>query len=131
MRALAAAALASLLMLPATRPSRADEPAVATFAGGCFWCMESAFEEVDGVVDVVSGYTGGTVPNPTYEEVSSATTGHAEAVEVRYDPARVTYAKLLDVFWHNVDPLTEGRQFCDIGDEYRAEIFYHGEDQKK
>jgi peptide-methionine (S)-S-oxide reductase len=103
--------------------------AEATFAGGCFWCMEPPFEKLAGVVSVTSGYTGGTKVDPTYEEVSSGVTGHAEAVRVVYDPAVVTYEKLLEVFWHNVDPLTPNRQFCDAGTQYRSAIFFHGEAQ--
>ncbi len=103
--------------------------AVATFAGGCFWCVEAAFEPVPGVVDVTSGYTGGTKKNPTYEEVSSGDTGHAESVEVRYDPKKVSYEKLLDIFWHNVDPVTPNAQFCDHGTQYRSAIFFHDEAQ--
>jgi methionine-S-sulfoxide reductase len=103
----------------------------ATFAGGCFWCMEPPFEKLDGVNAVISGYTGGHTENPTYEEVSSGRTGHAEAVEVQYDPSRITYAKLLDVFWHNIDPTTRDRQFVDIGSQYRTAIFYHNEEQRR
>jgi peptide-methionine (S)-S-oxide reductase len=103
----------------------------ATFAGGCFWCMEPPFDEVAGVVSTTSGYTGGRMKNPTYEEVSAGATGHTEAVEVVYDPSKVTYAKLLDVFWKNIDPLTPNRQFCDIGNQYRAAIYYHNEEQKR
>jgi methionine-S-sulfoxide reductase len=103
----------------------------ATFAGGCFWCMEPPFEKLDGVNAVISGYTGGHTENPTYEEVSSGRTGHAEAVEVQYDPSRITYAKLLDVFWHNIDPTTKDRQFVDIGSQYRTAIFYHNEEQRR
>ncbi len=103
--------------------------AVATFAGGCFWCMEPAFDKIDGVFDTTSGYTGGTKKNPTYEEVSSGGTGHAESLQVRYDPKKVTYAKLLDVFWHNVDPVTPNAQFCDHGTQYRSAIFFHDEEQ--
>lgn len=105
--------------------------AKATFAGGCFWCMEEAFEQVEGVVSATSGYTGGQKKNPTYEEVSSGTTGHAEAIEVLYDPAKISYAKLLEVFWRNVDPITPNQQFCDIGSQYRSAIFYHDETQKR
>jgi peptide-methionine (S)-S-oxide reductase len=105
--------------------------AKATFAGGCFWCMEPPFDKLDGVISTTSGYTGGTKKNPTYEEVSSGTTGHAEAVEITYDPAKITYAKLLDVFWHNIDPLTPNRQFCDSGSQYRTAIFYHDENQRR
>lgn len=106
-------------------------PAKAYFAGGCFWCMEEAFEKVEGVTEVISGYMGGKVKNPTYEEVSSGRTGHAEAVEVRYDPAKVSYQQLLEAFWRNVDPVTPNAQFCDHGAQYRAVIFYLNEDQKK
>jgi peptide-methionine (S)-S-oxide reductase len=103
----------------------------ATFAGGCFWCMEHPFDQMPGVVSVTSGYTGGQKKNPTYEEVSAGGTGHAEAVQVVYDPARVTYEKLLDVFWHNIDPTTRDRQFCDAGNQYRSGIFFHNEEQRK
>ena len=103
----------------------------ATFAGGCFWCMEEALDKVDGVVSTLSGYTGGRTKNPAYEEVSAGKTGHTEAVEVLYDPAKLSYAKLLDVFWRNIDPTTADRQFCDVGTQYRAAIFYHNETQKR
>ena len=103
----------------------------ATFAGGCFWCMEEAFEGVEGVVSVTSGYTGGNKPHPAYEEVSAGGTGHAEAVEILYDPAKVSYAKLLEVFWRNIDPTTPDRQFCDGGNQYRSAIFYQNETQKR
>jgi methionine-S-sulfoxide reductase len=103
----------------------------ATFAGGCFWCMEPPFEKLKGVDAVISGYTGGRTENPTYEEVSSGRTGHAEAVEVHYDPTQITYAALLDVFWHNIDPTTRDRQFVDTGNQYRTAIFYHNEEQKR
>jgi peptide-methionine (S)-S-oxide reductase len=105
--------------------------AKATFAGGCFWCMEPPYDKLDGVVSTTSGYIGGTKKNPTYEEVSAGTTGHAEAVQVVYDPAKVSYAKLLDVFWRNVDPLTANAQFCDHGDQYRTAIFVHDAEQKR
>ncbi|WP_375770894.1 peptide-methionine (S)-S-oxide reductase MsrA [Archangium gephyra] len=103
----------------------------ATFAGGCFWCMEPAFDKVEGVVSTTSGYTGGQKENPTYAEVSSGGTGHVEAVEVVYDPAKVSYERLLDVFWHNVDPLTADGQFCDKGSQYRSAIFVHDEAQRR
>lgn len=103
----------------------------ATFAGGCFWCMESDFEKVDGVVEVISGYTGGQKENPTYEEVSSGGTGHVETVQVHYDPSRVTYTRLLDIFWRYVDPTDPGGQFVDRGSQYRTAIFYHHEEQKQ
>jgi peptide-methionine (S)-S-oxide reductase len=102
----------------------------ATFAGGCFWCMEPPFDELPGVVSTTSGYTGGHTKNPTYEEVSAGHTGHAEVVEVVYDPAKISYEQLLDVFWKNIDPITPNRQFCDVGSQYRSAIFYHGDDEK-
>ena len=102
----------------------------ATLAGGCFWCMESPFDKLDGVHSVTVGYTGGRTESPTYEEVSGGKTGHAEAVQIVYDPARITYAKLLDIFWRNVDPLTRDAQFCDHGTQYRSAIFYHDDEQK-
>src|SRR5215207_4587805 len=104
--------------------------AVATFAGGCFWCVEADFDKVEGVLSTTSGYTGGRTPNPTYQDVSRGGTGHTEAVEIVYDPAKVSYEKLLDVFWHNIDPLTKDRQFCDGGSQYRSGIFYVDEGQK-
>jgi peptide-methionine (S)-S-oxide reductase len=103
---------------------------IATFAGGCFWCVEADFEKVPGVISAISGYTGGHTVNPTYEEVSRGGTGHAEAVEVVYDPAKLSYEKLLDVFWHNIDPLAKDQQFCDHGDQYRSAIFYHDDRQR-
>ncbi len=103
----------------------------ATFAGGCFWCMVPPFEALIGVVSVTSGYTGGQKTDPTYEEVSSGTTGHAESVEIVYDPSIISYTKLLDVFWHNIDPTVKDRQFCDVGEQYGTAIFYHNEEQKK
>jgi peptide-methionine (S)-S-oxide reductase len=105
--------------------------AKAYFAGGCFWCMEEAFEKVDGVLDVLSGYMGGSVKNPSYEDVSAGRTGHAESVEVHYDPRKLTYSQLLEVFWRNVDPVTPEAQFCDHGNQYRAAIFYQGEEEKR
>ena len=126
--------LTTLLLLPVAHPvARAEEaaPAKATFAGGCFWCMEPPFEALDGVISVTSGYTGGTKQNPTYEEVSAGGTGHAESIEVVYDPTKVSYEKLLDVFWHNVDPTDANGQFCDHGNQYRTAIFYHDETQKR
>ena len=102
----------------------------ATFAGGCFWCMESPFDKLEGVKSVISGYTGGHKKNPTYEEVSSGTTGHAEAIEVTYDPAAISYSSLLDVFWRNIDPTVKDRQFCDVGAQYRSAIWYRNEEQR-
>ncbi|THI88207.1 MAG: peptide-methionine (S)-S-oxide reductase MsrA [Nitrospira sp. CG24A] len=106
-------------------------PGKAYFAGGCFWCMEEAFEKVDGVSSVISGYMGGTVANPSYEAVSAGRTGHAEAVEVVYDPAKVSYKKLLDAFWLNVDPVTPNAQFCDHGNQYRSAIFFQTDEEKR
>jgi peptide-methionine (S)-S-oxide reductase len=102
----------------------------ATFAAGCFWCVEADFDEVPGVISTTSGYTGGRTNNPSYEQVSRGGTGHVEAVEVIFDPAVVTYAQLLDRFWHNVDPFVAHRQFCDVGDQYRPEIFVHSSSQR-
>jgi peptide-methionine (S)-S-oxide reductase len=124
---LSAAAVASGATLAAEEP---PATAVATLAGGCFWCMEPVFDALDGVISTTSGYTGGALRNPTYEEVSSGSTGHTEAIEVRYDPARVSYDRLLEVYWHNIDPTAENRQFCDRGTQYRTAIFYHDEAQR-
>jgi len=103
----------------------------ATFAGGCFWCMEAPFDKLPGVVSVTVGYTGGYVKNPTYEQVSAGRTGHAESVQILYDPKKINYGKLLDVFWHNIDPTVVDRQFCDIGHQYRSAIFYENDEQKR
>jgi peptide-methionine (S)-S-oxide reductase len=111
----AGTAFGQMAKLPATPPGAA----VATFAGGCLWCMEAPFDKLDGVLATTSGYIGGMKTNPTYEEVSSGGSGHAEAVQVLYDPKKVTYEKLLDVYWHNVDPTVTDRQFCDVGSQYR------------
>ncbi|MBU1056439.1 MAG: peptide-methionine (S)-S-oxide reductase MsrA [Proteobacteria bacterium] len=103
----------------------------ATFAGGCFWCMEHPFDQLDGVVSVIPGYTGGHKNNPTYKEVSAGGTGHTESIQIVYNPEKVTYEKLLNVFWHNIDPTVKDRQFCDTGNQYRSAIFYHNEKQQK
>ena len=124
--------LALLLAAAASGLSAAPgEKATAIFAGGCFWCEETAYEGQPGVLSVISGYTGGTVKNPTYEQVSSGTTGHAESVEVTYDPKVTSYEKLLEIYWHNVDPFQREGQFCDHGHQYRSAIFYKDEAQKK
>jgi peptide-methionine (S)-S-oxide reductase len=115
---------------PAIAQPANPAPAKATFAGGCFWCMQGPFDRLDGVISTTSGYTGGSKKNPTYSEVSSGETGHAESVQVVYDPKRVSYEKLLDTFWHNIDPTVKDRQFCDIGTQYRSAIFYHNAEQK-
>ena len=107
------------------------ETETAVFAGGCFWCMEEAFEKVDGVVEAVSGYAGGEVVNPTYRQVSSGSTGHTEVVQVQYDPEQVSYADLLQIFWLNIDPTVRNRQFCDTGSQYRTAIFHAGDEQRE
>jgi peptide-methionine (S)-S-oxide reductase len=115
-------------------PAGAAAPAKtakATFAGGCFWCMEPPFDKLDGVLSTTSGYAGGRTRNPTYEQVSAGGTGHTEVVQVEFDPARVSYQKLVEVFWRNIDPTTRNQQFCDIGSQYRSAIFYHDEEQKR
>jgi peptide-methionine (S)-S-oxide reductase len=128
LRVLAGLALwAAAALLPAAPPERAT----AAFAGGCFWCEEAAFEGLPGVISVTSGYTGGHAKNPSYEEVSAGGTGHAESVEVLYDPSKTSYEKLLDVFWHNIDPFQKDGQFCDHGTQYRSAIFYKDEAQRK
>ncbi|MEQ1515888.1 MAG: peptide-methionine (S)-S-oxide reductase MsrA [Usitatibacteraceae bacterium] len=115
---------------PAAKASPATT-ATAVFAGGCFWCMEGPFDAIDGVMSTTSGYIGGAKKNPTYQEVSSGSTGHTEAVQIVYNPAKVTYEKLLEVFWHNIDPTVANRQFCDVGTQYRSGIFYLDDAQKK
>jgi peptide-methionine (S)-S-oxide reductase len=121
-------------LLVAVAAGSAAEPkaqARATFAGGCFWSMEAPFDKLPGIVSTTSGFAGGQEPNPTYEQVASGRTGHAEVVQVVFDPARVSYAKLLETFWRNVDPFDPGGQFCDRGRHYRTAIFYEGEEQKQ
>jgi peptide-methionine (S)-S-oxide reductase len=120
---------ALLFLLPFT--THGQTLSTATFAGGCFWCMEEAFEKVPGVVSAVSGYIDGKTRSPSYEQVSSGTTGHTEAVEVKFDPSKVSYGQLLDAFWLNHDPTTIDRQFCDSGTQYRPGIFWHDEAQRK
>jgi peptide-methionine (S)-S-oxide reductase len=115
---------------PATLPPVPPGQAVAIFAGGCFWCMEKPFEDLEGVASVTSGFTGGSRRNPTYDEVSAGGTGHAEAVRIVFDPKRVGYARLLEVFWHNIDPVSANGQFCDRGSQYRSAIYYVNEEQK-
>ncbi len=107
------------------------ELATATFAGGCFWCMEPPYDKLEGVTETTSGYIGGDVASPSYEQVSAGGTGHAEAVQVSYDPSKVSYQTLLDVFWQNVDPTDAGGQFCDRGNQYRTAIFYHDNEQRR
>lgn len=133
---LAVSALVALSSLPAS--AQAPKPAgskpataIATFAGGCFWCVEEVYDKVPGVIATVSGYMGGHVKNPTYEMVSTGRTGHTEVLQVEYDPAKVTYQQLLDAFWRNIDPTQANGQFCDIGSQYRSEVFYHNDEQKR
>lgn len=121
----------SVMLVSITAVMAATDLEKATFAGGCFWCMEHPFDQIPGVVSVTSGYTGGHMKNPTYKEVTAGRTGHAEAVQVVYDPAKVSYEKLLPIFWHNIDPTTRNRQFCDTGHQYRSAIFYHNEEQHR
>jgi peptide-methionine (S)-S-oxide reductase len=127
------AILAAVLLILAAAWNLPAEKNVetATFAGGCFWCMEPPFEKMEGVLSTTAGYTGGSEKNPTYEEVSSGSTGHAESIEVVYDPSKVDYARLLQVFWHNIDPVSVDGQFCDSGTQHRSAIFYHDERQKQ
>jgi len=135
--ALAAAIVGSIVLLATQAPAQpqpASAPAVtakATFAGGCFWCVESDFDKVPGVISTTSGYTGGTVANPSYEQVSGKHTGHAESVEIVYDPGQVSYEQLLQHYWHSIDPTTKDRQFCDVGSPYRTAIFTHGDEQMR
>lgn len=124
------ALLASLLMLMTLPPAQAQTRAVAIFAGGCFWCLEPPFDKLDGVLATTPGYIGGTTANPTYEQVTSGRTGHYEALQVEYDPARIGYDKLLEVFWRNIDPLDASGQFCDKGPQYRSGIFALDESQR-
>ena len=123
--------IAATLLMAAAGPAAAQSTEKATFAGGCFWCMEEALDKASGVRITLSGYIGGKKKNPTYEEVSAGGTGHAEAVQATYDPSKVTYAQLLDLFWKNIDPTVGDRQFCDVGDQYRPAIFYHNAEQKR
>lgn len=129
--------LLTLLLLVVAAACAADtgdaaaDRAVATFAGGCFWCVEADFEKLDGVLEAVSGYTGGDLENPTYTQVSAGGTGHAEAVRVVFDPSVVRYEELVEFFWRHIDPTTPDRQFCDRGDQYRPEIFVHDAGQRR
>lgn len=123
--------LAALAILASAAAVQARDIQTAIFAGGCFWCVESDFESVKGVTEAVSGFIGGTTKNPTYKQVSRGGTGHYEAVEVTYDADVVGYEKLMDIFWHSVDPVDAGGQFCDRGDSYRTAVFYKTEEQKR
>ena len=114
-----------------SHPSRTKNLEKATFAGGCFWCMQPVFDKLPGIHSTSVGYTGGSTKNPTYEEVSTGQSGHAEAIEITYDSAQISYAELLDAFWKNIDPTAFNRQFYDRGSQYRTAIFYHNEEQKQ
>ncbi len=120
-----------LALLAAASLHAAEQRAVATFAGGCFWCMEPPYDKLDGVLSTTSGYIGGTLANPTYKQVSSGRSGHTEAVEVAYDPSKIGYEELLQVFWLNIDPTVKNRQFCDPGSQYRTGIYYHDPAQRE
>ncbi len=128
---LLAAPLVAQTPAPKAEAAAGKRAARATFAGGCFWCMEPPFEKLDGVLSVTAGYTGGTVEKPTYEQVSAGGTGHAESVQILYDPSTISYERLLDVFWHNIDPTDRTGQFCDHGSQYRPAIFVHDEEQRR
>lgn len=123
--------LAAALISGSTLAANEAGHARATFAGGCFWCMEPPFDALDGVIATTSGYIGGQKPDPTYKEVSRGGTGHAEAIQIVFDPEKIGYADLLDVYWRNIDPTDPHGQFCDKGSQYRSEIFYHDEQQKQ
>jgi peptide-methionine (S)-S-oxide reductase len=125
-----AVAMVSASQSGGAAPSAKVNLRTATFAGGCFWCMEPPFDALPGVVSTTSGYTGGRITNPSYEQVSSGGTGHVEALQVLYDPAQVSYEKLLEVFWHNVDPLTANGQFCDRGEQYKTAIFWQDDNER-
>jgi len=116
---------------PPAKPAVEVRTARALFAGGCFWCMESPYTSLPGVLSVTSGYTGGQVKNPTYEMVSLGATGHAESVQILYDPQRISYERLLEVFWHNIDPFAKNSQFCDYGSQYRTAVFYANDEEKR
>jgi peptide-methionine (S)-S-oxide reductase len=128
---LAAALAGAAFAAPGALAQSAGSPAVATFAGGCFWSIEKAFDGRPGVISAVSGFMGGTVKNPTYKQVVGGGTGHVEAVQVTYDPAKISYERLLDIFWHDIDPTTANGQFCDFGDQYHTAVFVNGEAEKR
>ncbi|MBS1187565.1 MAG: peptide methionine sulfoxide reductase [Burkholderiaceae bacterium] len=123
--------LLALLLAAFSPASSAQQPASAIFAAGCFWCAQTNFEKLPGVIRIEAGYIGGHTINPTYEQVRSGTTGHAEAVRITYDPARISYRQLLDHFWHNIDPTTNNRQFCNLGTQYRTGIHYLNDIQRQ
>jgi len=132
-----AVAVATAMLAGLATVARADTPEAtgrtetATFAGGCFWCMQPPFDATPGVIKTTVGYTGGHVDDPTYEQVSAGGTGHAESIQIEFDPSKVSYEQLLQIFWHNIDPTARDRQFCDVGHQYRTAIFYHSEAQRE
>jgi peptide-methionine (S)-S-oxide reductase len=128
---LISAAVLALLTTCINVSAAANQVQTATFAGGCFWCMEPPFDGLGGVLSTTSGYIGGHKENPTYEQVSSGLTGHTEAIQIKFDASKISYEELLAVFWKNIDPTTADRQFCDTGSQYRSAIFYHNDEQKK
>jgi peptide-methionine (S)-S-oxide reductase len=130
-RAAALAVFALAISTTVNAQGAASQYSKATFAGGCFWCVESDFDKIDGVISTTSGYTGGKTVNPTYHEVSAGGTGHAESVEIVFDPKRVTYERLLEYFWHTIDPTVKDQQFCDFGSQYRTAIFYQDDGQRR
>jgi peptide-methionine (S)-S-oxide reductase len=131
MIAVAAGSVSFPLAADTDTDTNAGTIAQAIFAGGCFWCMEPPYDRQPGVSATISGYIGGTLENPTYEEITGGDTGHAEAVKVEYDPAEIRYEQLLAIFWRNIDPFAEGRQFCDVGSQYRSAIFYDNDEQRE
>lgn len=128
---LISAAAVTLLTICMNVSAAENRIQTATFAGGCFWCMEPAFDGLAGVISTTSGYTGGDHENPTYQQVSSGKTGHTEAIQIEFDSSKISYQELLAVFWRNIDPTTADRQFCDTGSQYRPAVFYHNDEQKK
>jgi peptide-methionine (S)-S-oxide reductase len=131
MRKLSETAFTAVMLVAALPQAQAQDQAKAILAGGCFWCLEAALDQVPGVISTTSGYTGGTMANPKYKDISTGKTGHTEAVEVVYDPSKVSFEKILEAFWRNIDPTVTDRQFCDVGSPYRAEIFYLDDAQKR
>jgi peptide-methionine (S)-S-oxide reductase len=131
MRFVAAFLALAVIAFSGAAHAQTQSTATAIFAGGCFWCMEPPYDKVDGVVSTISGYSGGKTDNPTYEQISTGDTGHYEVVRVEYDPAKVSYQKLLDIFWRNIDPFDDQGQFCDTGPQYRAAIFYSNDEEKR
>lgn len=131
LRPLTLGVLAAASFTSASLQAQEQPNAVATFAGGCFWCMEPPYDRQAGVISTLSGYTGGERENPTYQEIGRGDTGHAQSVEVTYNPEEISYEQLLEIFWYNVDPFAVDKQFCDVGSQYRSAIFYHDDEQRE